>query len=73
MFATDMDKRTETLSLRTTLERAIAAKAIADADGLSLSDLLDQLLAEHIRAKRSAYLKLRAAFETPTDLPSRGA
>jgi len=65
-----MDKRTETISFRTSLERAIAAKALAEMDGhTSISDLMDSLLTEHIKQKHSAYLQLRRAFEVSPDLP----
>ena len=69
-----VDKRTETISFRTSLERAIAAKALAEMDGhSSISDLMDSLLAAHIQRKRSDYLQLRAAFEVSPDLPRGGA
>ena len=69
-----MDKRTETISFRTTLERALAAKALAEMDGhTSISDLMDSLLEQHIAAKRATYLKLRRAFEVSPDLPRSGA
>ena len=68
-----MDKRTETISFRTSLERAIAAKALAEMDGhTSISDLMDSLLDQHIASKRAAYLQLRAAFEMSPDLPRGG-
>ena len=71
MFDEPMDKRTETISFRTSLERAIAAKALAEMDGhSSISDLMDSLLAAHIQRKRDTYLQLRAAFECSPDLPS---
>jgi len=63
-----MDKRTATVSARISPELEIAARAVAQLDNRTLSDLIEHLLAAHVDAKRSAYLELRSVFGDGEDL-----
>lgn len=66
-----MDKRTATVSARITPERERDARAIAMANDLSLSDLIDECLAERIERERQYALRLSAALGINQDLPGK--
>ena len=65
------DKRSATVSARVSPELEVAAKILASADGRTLSDLIEHLLADYVASKRKAYLELRSVFGDATDLPGK--
>jgi len=63
-------KRDATISFRTADETEALLTAIAEARGLTLSSLLDEMALDLIERERRRYLKLRAAFGANQDLRS---
>lgn len=67
----EMDKRTDTLSVRVTPEIRRQFDAFAAADEVSLSEYLFRMMIEHSEKKRVAYDRLTAAFAATQDLPRK--
>ncbi|MBB1074499.1 hypothetical protein HUU62_08755 [Rhodoferax sp. 4810] len=63
-----MDKRTSHIASCVTPEMEIAVKAIAHLDGLTVSDLINKLLIQHVEEKRNEYLRLNSVFGIGQDL-----
>lgn len=63
-----MNKRTAHVTAAVTPELEIAAKAMAALEGVTLSDLINRLLMEHIEEKRRIYLSLSSIFSNTQDL-----
>ena len=66
---TDMP-RDCTISFRTASTTEARLAAIAEAQNMTLSTLLDQMALELIERERRRYMKLRAAFDADQDLLS---
>jgi CHASE3 domain sensor protein len=64
-----MSVRTETVSARVEPELEAAAQLIAQARGISLSELIHTLLNEVVEEERSRWLKLNALFGVNQCLP----
>jgi predicted transcriptional regulator len=64
----EMEKRTQTISARVTVELERQLQGIALAHDTTLSDLVYRALQDLAETERSRYLKLRSAFEGEQDL-----
>lgn len=64
-----MDKRTETVSFRTTHDIKHALEQIALSRDVTVSDLCCEMASDFCEQSRAVYLRLRAAFEKNPDLP----
>ena len=67
----DHQKRTATVSFRCPPEQEARLQAIANAAGVTLSDLLCHLSSDYCERWSCAYHKLKQAFEANPDLPGR--
>ena len=57
-----MEKRSNTVSARISPELETRARAMAELDGRSLSDLIEHLLSEYVEEKRRVHEELSRVF-----------
>ena len=67
----DHPKRSATVSFRCPPDHERRLQAIANATGVTLSDLLYHVTAEYTTRWESAYLQLKHAFEANPDKPEK--
>jgi hypothetical protein len=65
------DKRTETISAKISSELERQARAVADANDISLSELVMECLIERVEKEMRYAMKINAALAVNQDLPAR--
>lgn len=67
------DKLLETMAVRIPIDEHEALRRVADADGVSVFELVRSLIESHMAMKRRQYEALHQAFAGSTDSARNGA